>query len=93
MIKANMLWAQKMAQIQKELDVPLRANVDRVVRQLFADIAEEALHGRRVLIPGFGIFVKKTRRARRVRNPQTRELMILPPAVSVGFRCSKAIKR
>ena len=94
-VTGEMIWAEKVFNVRAELlkgSLTLK-DVDRVLRQLFADIAEEALHGRRVGIPNFGVFLKKTRRARQVRNPQTHELMRLPRAVSVGFRCSKAIKR
>lgn len=65
----------------------------RMLRSAFNVIAEEVLHGRRVAIPGFGVFTKRTRKARRIRNPQTRELMELGESTTIGFRCSKTIKR
>lgn len=94
-------WGQKVKKAQRALLPPKgwyrsylpRATVERVMKQLFADFADEALHGGMPGVPGFGTFHKRTRKARQVMNPATREMMQLPRTVSVGFRCSKAIKR
>ena len=46
----------------------------------------------RVHLYGFGVFTLTTRKARRIRNPQTKELMWLPETVDVRFRASKRLK-
>jgi len=70
-----------------------KKTAEAMLRATFNVIAEKALHGERVVIPGFGVFYKRTRKSRRIRNPQTLELMQLPRTVSIGFRTSKAISR
>lgn len=65
----------------------------KMLRSTFVVIAEKVLHGERVVIPGFGVFTKRTRKARKVRNPQTHEMMELGSSTTIGFRCSKSIKR
>ncbi len=65
----------------------------KMLRATFNVIAEETLHGRRVAIPGFGVFTLRKRKERTIRNPQTNQLMQLPATQTIGFRCSKTIKR
>lgn len=52
--------------------------------------------GEEVVIPGFGAFVKRSRDARRCRNPRTGEEMIAPacavPAFKPGNRMKLAVK-
>lgn len=67
--------------------------VERALRQLFADIAEEAIHGGHPRVPDFGIFLRRTRAARQIRDMKTGSMRQLPQQVSLGFRCSKSIKR
>lgn len=94
-------WAQRVAKAQHALvppehwthRYPPRNLVEKVLKQLFSDMAEEALHGGRPGVPGFGTFRKLVRKTRQVMNPATREMMQIPKTVAVGFRCAKAIKR
>ncbi len=65
----------------------------RVLVAAFVTIAEDVLHGGRVVIPGFGVFYRRRHAARRVRNPATKEPMTVPETTGVGFRCSRTIKR
>lgn len=59
----------------------------------FNVIAEQVLSGDSLTVPGFGTFYRVQRKARRVRNPKTGEMMMLPERTAVGFRMSKAGKR
>lgn len=70
-----------------------KKTAETMLRATFNVIAEKALHGERVSIPGFGVFYKRTRKSRRIANPQTKELMQLPATVSIGFRTSKQVSR
>lgn len=45
-----------------------------------------------LLIPGLGTFRRVTRKARRVRNPATGELMMLPASSTIAFRAAKAVR-
>ena len=60
---------------------------------LFVDaILDEVREGRSVVVPGFGTFSRATRKARRIRNPATGQLMELSETVSVKFTAAKAAK-
>ena len=52
--------------------------------------------GEEVVIPGFGVFLKRDREARKCRNPKTGEEMIAPactvPAFRPGSRMKLAVK-
>jgi len=98
-----MTWAQllKTAQMAGKLPLHLPRGNRRVSRKVlndilklvFATIADEVLHGRRVVVPDFGVFYRQTRKARRILNPITRQPIQLPASVGIGFHTSKAIKR
>lgn len=42
---------------------------------------------------GFGVFTIATRKSRQVRNPKTKELMMLPETVTVKFKASKRLRK
>lgn len=67
--------------------------VEKVLRSVFVKIADEAIHGRRVTIPGFGVFVRSVRKARKIANPITKEPIMLPVSTTIRFRASRNIKR
>lgn len=64
-----------------------------VAAELLELIRLEVFNGRPVRIPGFGTFYRASRAPRRLRNPRTRELMIIGRSESIGFRAAKAAKR
>lgn len=66
-----------------------RAVVDAVGEVIAAELAGAA---GRFAWPGFGVFRRTTRKARRIRNPATHELMQLPGTTSVRFRAAKDFK-
>ena len=89
----------------KRADTPFRRvlAIDAVVYQCSIDeseerirlalglIADAVLSGRRVAIPGFGIFTLRKRKAKRVLAPNG-VWMRTPPVKTIGFRPSKAVK-
>ncbi len=42
--------------------------------------------------PGFGTWTIRTRKARKIRNPQTEEIMNLGATKTIGFRPAKELK-
>jgi nucleoid DNA-binding protein len=87
-----MTWDDMVEKVAAVGKVPKKAS-HMMLRAAFSTIAEEAIHGRRMLVPGFGVFTRRMRKTRTIRNPKTRELMQLGESISIGFRCSSTIKR
>ncbi len=66
----------------------------KILFHTFEFIGVKALREKqRVVIPGFGVFTRRTRIARVIRNPITAEPMIIPAMQTLGFRPSKWQKR
>ena len=65
-------------------DLPARAWFDWLLSELSA--------GRPVRVAAVGTFARATRKARRVRNPATGQLMQLGESTTVQFRAAKAAK-
>lgn len=61
-------------------------------RDWFDWALEELARGGRVRVHGFGTFCLTTRKARRIRNPLTKELMQLQETTTVKFIAAKAAK-
>lgn len=55
-------------------------------------IQDELIAGEKVSIAGFGTFETVERAARKGRNPQTSEEIIIPPSKSPKFKASKTLK-
>ena len=64
----------------------------QIIDTLFELIKQSQQNGEEVLISGFGKFLVKKKRARRGRNPQTGEPMMLPPRKVVTFKCSNILR-
>jgi len=64
----------------------------QVIDTLFELIKKSLQNGEEVLISGFGKFSVKEKRARRGRNPQTGEPMMLPSRKVVTFKCSGVLR-
>ncbi len=62
----------------------------RLVDLILSFIKQGLLRGERVQISGFGTFVVRQKKARKGRNPQTGEEMLILPRKSVVFRPSKS---
>ena len=69
-----------------------RTNVMAVTDAAFTVIAELMRNDDTVNIPGFGIFVSKTRGARQGKNPATGESITIPAKRVAVFKPAKALK-
>jgi integration host factor subunit alpha len=64
-----------------------------VVESLFKIIKDTLSRGEYLLFSGFGKFSVRQKRARRGRNPQTKEDLILSARKVVVFKVSKVLRR
>ena len=59
----------------------------------FVSVITEALkNGDKVQLVGFGSYEVKTRAARKGRNPQTKEELVIPASKAPVFKAGKALK-
>lgn len=63
-----------------------------LIDTLFGRIAEAVQADGRFSYPGFGTWGLRTRKARKIRNPQTNEIMKLKAMKTIGFRPAKELK-
>jgi DNA-binding protein HU-beta len=59
---------------------------------IFNNIGSAVKRDARFSYPGFGTWSLRTRKARKIRNPQTNELMKLRATKTIGFRPAKELK-
>jgi DNA-binding protein HU-beta len=59
---------------------------------VFANIGDAVKKDTRFSYPGFGTWSIRTRKARKIRNPQTNEIMKLKATKTIGFRPAKELK-
>ncbi|HAL07722.1 MAG TPA: integration host factor [Brevundimonas sp.] len=69
-----------------------KAQAKTIVDGVFAKIAEAAVQGDEVSLPGFGKFKVQARAARQGRNPATGATIKIPASKAVRFRVSKPLK-
>lgn len=72
-----------------------RAKAGEVIDLLFGTegiLSTELLHGRKVLITGFGNFEARQRAARTGRDPRTGNEIAIPASVAPVFRPGKPLK-
>ncbi len=69
-----------------------KADAERAVEMVFANITGALKDGVQVSIAGFGIFEAKMRDARTARNPRTGEEVPVPAMRVPKFRAAKALK-
>jgi DNA-binding protein HU-beta len=60
---------------------------------VFAHIGRAVKQDERFSYPGFGTWSIRTRKARKIRNPQTNEMMKLKATRTIGFRPAKELKQ
>ena len=70
-----------------------RKRADQIVESLFEIIKKTLASGEEILISGFGKFQVKFRWARKGRNPQTGEMIILKSRRTVTFRISPKLRK
>lgn len=59
---------------------------------VFDNIGNAVKQHSRFSYPGFGTWTIRTRKARKIRNPQTNEIMKLKATKTIGFRPAKELK-
>lgn len=59
---------------------------------VFNNIGRAVKRDERFSYPGFGTWSLRSRKARRIRNPQTNEMMKLKASKTIGFRPAKELK-
>lgn len=61
----------------------------RLVDRFLDLTARQVVIADRFAVPGFGVFTRRVRKERTIRNPQTKELEVIGATVSIRFRLSK----
>jgi integration host factor subunit alpha len=64
----------------------------QIVERLFAIMKETISSGEDLLISGFGTFLVKQKKARRGRNPQTKEALMLKARKVLVFKTSRVLR-
>lgn len=64
-----------------------------VLDVVFSTIGKAVKKDARFSYPGFGTWSIRTRKARKIRNPQTNEIMKLKATKTIGFRPAKELKQ
>ncbi|MCF6289406.1 MAG: integration host factor subunit alpha [Desulfobacterales bacterium] len=84
--------ADLVQQIYKTHDNMTKAQATEAVEALLRIMKDCLAHDNDLLISGFGKFNVKDKKARRGRNPQTGEELILPPRRVVTFKPSGILR-
>jgi len=63
-----------------------------IIDVVFDNIGDAVKKDVRFSYPGFGTWSIRTRKARKIRNPQTNEIMKLKATKTIGFRPAKELK-
>jgi integration host factor subunit alpha len=69
-----------------------RKEAGEIVEEVFAIITDKLREGEKVKISGFGTFVVNHKRARRGRNPQTGEPIMIDSRSVLSFKPSQLLK-
>ena len=81
-----------MAKIQTQMGLT-KTEARQIVEQVLAIMKDTLAKGEDVLISGFGKFSVREKRARRGRNPQTKESLILSARKVVVFKASGILRQ
>jgi DNA-binding protein HU-beta len=65
----------------------------QILDVVFNNIGKAVKNETRFSYPGFGTWSLRSRKARKVRNPQTNEIMKLKASKTIGFRPAKELKQ
>lgn len=87
-----MTWDSLIRETAGEAELTLKTTRS-ILEKAFVRIADSAIHGGRIAIPGFGAFFRRTRKARVVRDIKTKELIKVPSVSHVAFRAARSIRR
>ncbi|MHB8878615.1 MAG: HU family DNA-binding protein [Myxococcaceae bacterium] len=66
---------------------------EQVMAIVFQNIGYAVKRDERFSYPGFGTWSMRSRKARKIRNPQTNEIMKLKASRTIGFRPAKELKQ
>lgn len=70
-----------------------RANAGKFVDIVFDEMQRSIVADGRFSWPAFGTLTIRRRKAKRGRNPRTKEAMIVPASVTIGFRPATGLKK
>ena len=71
---------------------PAQAGVIGGLKKAATTVGGAVKKDSRFSYPGFGTWSMRTRKARKIRNPQTNEIMKLKATKTIGFRPAKELK-
>ncbi|MCD6276433.1 DNA-binding protein [Euryarchaeota archaeon ex4484_178] len=63
-----------------------------VIKAFVEEVVEHVNKGEKVNLVGFGIFERRVQKARKARNPRTKEIINVPEKKKFTFRASSKIK-
>lgn len=69
-----------------------KKNAAEILDVVFSNIGKAVKKDARFSYPGFGTWSLRSRKARKIRNPQTNEIMKLKASKTIGFRPAKELK-
>ena len=78
--------------VVENIEGATKKDIAVVVNEVFDTIKNTLASGEKVAIAGFGSFEVVERAARKGRNPQTNEEIIIPASKSPKFKASKKFK-
>ena len=84
--------AELVEAIAKETQLNKRV-ANAAVDATFAHISRAIRKNKRFLVPGFGTFTVRSRKARKAKNPQTGALMTIKASRTVGFKPAPDLKK
>jgi DNA-binding protein HU-beta len=70
-----------------------KKNAAKILEVVFENIGKAVKRDERFSYPGFGTWSLRSRKARKIRNPQTNEMMKLKASRTIGFRPAKELKQ
>lgn len=70
-----------------------KKKANEIFNDIFATISDEVANGNKVTISGFGTFAPAERDAKKVRNPQTGEMMNVAAKTVPVFRAGTEFKK
>ncbi|MEW6337944.1 MAG: HU family DNA-binding protein [Acidobacteriota bacterium] len=86
MIKADLV-----RKVMETVDLP-QAKAGEAVNIIFDAMREALVHGERIELRGFGVFIVKNRKRGIGRNPKTGVEVAIPPGKTIRFKPGKALR-
>ncbi|MGC9123793.1 MAG: HU family DNA-binding protein [Thermoplasmata archaeon] len=63
-----------------------------VIKYFIDEVLKNVDNGKKVNLVGFGIFERRKQKARKARNPKTKEIINIPEKYKLVFRASSKVK-